>query len=106
MKNVSPVKALVVGGILQAVGLIICFVGYIAKSALALLGIALIIGGLVFMQLYYRCPHCGKILASSNRRKMHMPGFCPHCGMQYTGFAEHPEQKPEEVDYEPWRKFK
>ena len=106
MKNVSPVKALVIGGILEAVGVVIFMAGTMLGNALAVVGIAVIAGGVIFCSKYYRCPYCGKKLGRVSRYKIYMPGFCQHCGRQYTGFAEPPEQKPEEVDYEPWRKFK
>ena len=108
MKKVSPVKALVVGMILQVMGLIVFSVGTVLEISLVqVIGVFLVAGGVIYMILYYKCPYCGKMLGSRGRYdRGHMPGFCRYCGKQYTGFAEPPEKKPEEVDYEPWKKFK
>lgn len=106
MKNVSPIKALVVGAILKVTGLIVCLVSALF-SPLVIVGALIIIGGAIYEILYFRCPYCGSMLGKRGRYDTgHVPGFCGECGKQYTGFAEPPEKKPEEVDYEPWKKFK
>lgn len=41
---------------------------------MAMLGIAVMMGGLVLKVILYRCPHCGKYLDRSSGE------FCPYCG--------------------------
>ena len=41
---------------------------------MAMLGIAIMMGGLVIKVLLYRCPYCGKYLDRSSG------DFCPYCG--------------------------
>ena len=41
---------------------------------MAMLGIAIMMGGLVLKVLLYRCPYCGKYLDRSSG------DFCPYCG--------------------------
>ena len=107
MKKVSPVKAKVIGVILQVIGFIVFAIGTIAENVLIqVIGVALVFDGLIYEIKYFRCPNCGKPLGRGNSSGFHMPGFCRYCGRQYTGFAEPPEQKPKEVDDEPWKKFK
>ena len=108
MKDVSPIKALVVGAILKVIGFIVAVVcGGLRIIPLAVLGGLMIIGGAIYEIMYFRCPYCGSMLGKRGRfDRGHVPGFCGECGKQYTGFAEPPEKKPEEVDYEPWKKFK
>ncbi|MBR4731154.1 MAG: hypothetical protein IK081_00130 [Lachnospiraceae bacterium] len=108
MKDVSPIKALVVGAILKVIGFIVAVVGVGFKFIpVIVLGALMIIGGAIYEIMYFRCPYCGSMLGSRGRYDFnHVPGFCRECGKQYTGFAEPPEKKPEEVDYEPWKKFK
>lgn len=42
--------------------------------ALAVGGVVVMLCGLGFQLLFYRCPHCGKYLDRSTGP------FCPHCG--------------------------
>ena len=106
MKKVSPVKALVVGSILQGIGVIVCIAGALF-APLLIVGALMFIGGIIYEIIYFRCPYCGSMLGPRGRHDWnHVPGFCRECGKQYTGFADPPEKKPEEVDYEPWKKFK
>ena len=54
--------ALAAGGVLAAIHL------------LTTIGVVVMLCGLGFQLLFYRCPHCGKYLDRSTGP------FCPHCG--------------------------
>lgn len=75
MKNLSPKKSNIIFWIMLVVGALISGIGSTeGVQWMAMLGIALMMGGLLVKVLMYRCPHCGKYLDRSTG------DFCPYCG--------------------------
>lgn len=75
MKNLSPKKSNIIFWIMLVVGALISGIGSTeGVQWMAMLGIALMMGGLLVRVLMYRCPHCGKYLDRSTG------DFCPYCG--------------------------
>lgn len=46
------------------------------NGSLLFVGIVIMIVGIVYYYLTYKCPHCGAILHS----RAPVPHYCPHCG--------------------------
>lgn len=61
-----------------AAGLLIALAGIYGgnkpNEVIFYLGIAIILAGLIFRIVFYRCPHCEKYLDRSTGE------YCPHCG--------------------------
>lgn len=47
----------------------------IAAVIFLITALLLIVANIIFMVLYYRCPHCGGFLRTPYRHH-----YCPHCG--------------------------
>ena len=68
-------KANIIFWIMLIVGALISGIGSTeGVQWMAMLGIAIMMGGLVLKVLLYRCPYCGKYLDRSSG------DFCPYCG--------------------------
>ena len=68
-------KANIIFWVMLVVGALISGIGSTeGVQWMAMLGIAIMMGGLVFKVLLYRCPYCGKYLDRSSG------DFCPYCG--------------------------
>ena len=68
-------KANIIFWIMLVVGALISGIGSTeGVQWMAMLGIAIMMGGLVLKVLLYRCPYCGKYLDRSSG------DFCPYCG--------------------------
>lgn len=68
-------KANIIFWIMLVVGALISGIGSTeGVQWMAMLGIAIMMGGLVIKVLLYRCPYCGKYLDRSSG------DFCPYCG--------------------------
>lgn len=62
----------ILGFLLMAIGIGIgTNVGLIVLTA----GLLVLIGVIVFMAVFYRCPHCGRSITIWYRNH-----YCPHCG--------------------------
>lgn len=71
--------------ILLALGVLLAAAGVSREwFPLCGLGIAVMVGAILFHLLFYRCPCCGKFLDRSTG------DFCPYCGKQVN-----PEAPPE-----------
>jgi len=56
-------------------GAVIGGIGALANVlAMVIIGVVLLIGGIIFHIITYRCPHCGCFLDRSRGE------YCPHCG--------------------------
>jgi hypothetical protein len=68
-------KANIIFWVMLVVGALISGIGSTeGVQWMAMLGIAIMMGGLVLKVLLYRCPYCGKYLDRSSG------DFCPYCG--------------------------
>ena len=68
-------KANIIFWIMLVVGALVSGIGSTeGVQWMAMLGIAIMMGGLVIKVLLYRCPYCGKYLDRSSG------DFCPYCG--------------------------
>ena len=68
-------KANIIFWIMLVVGALVSGIGSTeGVQWMAMLGIAIMMGGLVLKVLLYRCPYCGKYLDRSSG------DFCPYCG--------------------------
>lgn len=68
-------KANIIFWVMLVVGALISGIGSTeGVQWMAMLGIAIMMGGLVIKVLLYRCPYCGKYLDRSSG------DFCPYCG--------------------------
>ena len=68
-------KANIIFWIMRVVGALVSGIGSTeGVQWMAMLGIAIMMGGLVLKVLLYRCPYCGKYLDRSSG------DFCPYCG--------------------------
>ena len=71
----NPKKANIIFWIMLIIGALISGIGSTEDIQwMAMLGIAVMMGGLLIKILLYRCPHCGKYLDRSSGE------FCPYCG--------------------------
>lgn len=72
MKNLKPRTAQRYFWIIFAVGILAALAGVATEiDALMIIGILIMIMGIVFRVIFYRCPHCGKYLDRSSGE------FCP-----------------------------
>lgn len=61
--------------ILYGLGVLIALVGMALSSVpVMVIGLVVLVSGIVFYFLFYRCPHCGRYLDRSTGE------FCPYCG--------------------------
>ena len=71
-------------GSIVAIGGTLLFQGW-TQLVLFVVGIGLIIGGIVVRIVYWRCPHCKKVLKLGFRQE---PNICPHCRGDLLGEPE------------------
>lgn len=79
MKKLTPKLVHRINWILLVLGALIAFLGTTGKPdspVLCIIGILLILGGIVFRLIFFRCPECGAYLDRG------LPNFCPRCGAE------------------------
>ena len=91
-ENLSPQKAMRITHILFYSGLGLMLLGGLVVGGaadnpdimllFAVLGFLCAIGGVVFGNLYVRCPDCCGSLMIGGRVPGNLPSYCPHCGKQ------------------------
>ena len=77
MKKLKPKTVNRWNWILWAVGALIAFLGTVGEPdspLLCVIGVLLILGGVAFRLIFFRCPSCGAYLDRG------MPEYCHHCG--------------------------
>jgi Uncharacterized Zn-finger containing protein len=75
MNSLGPKKVNVIFWITLLIGFIISFGGILSNiKTLMVIGFIVIITGVIFRFIFYRCPHCGKYLDRSTGE------YCPYCG--------------------------
>jgi len=64
-------------GIIPAFGFLAAMCGAaLEKSILIAVGMAAMVGALVFRIVFYRCPHCGRYLDRNSGK------YCQYCGKE------------------------
>ena len=75
MKKLLPTQVRRIVWILIAVGGVVGMVGALGEiKPLMVLGVVILICGMGYHYLFYRCPYCGRFLDRSTG------AFCPYCG--------------------------
>ena len=75
MKDFKPRQVRKIIGVVAAVGIAVLLAGVVTSvEALMAIGCLILVAGVGFQLVYYRCPHCGKYLDRSGG------DFCPYCG--------------------------
>ena len=75
MKRLSPKNVDYYFLLILAAGAILGGIGaFLEIGPLAVIGMVLMFGDIIFRLVCYRCPHCGKYLDRSKG------DYCPYCG--------------------------
>lgn len=75
MKRLSPKQVNMYFLLILAAGAVVGLLGVRFEiKFLAMMGLILLAGDIVFRLVTYRCPHCGKYLDRSTG------DYCPYCG--------------------------
>ncbi len=75
MKKPSPKQVNMRFLLILAAGAVVGLIGACFEiKFLAMMGLILLVGDIIFRLVYYRCPHCGKYLDRSTG------DYCPYCG--------------------------
>lgn len=83
MKNMPLKKVIKIATASSVLGILLMAIGIgigpgflLAALAMIIAGWIVLIGTIIFMFLFYRCPHCGAYLG----RVRYYNVYCPHCG--------------------------
>ena len=77
MKKMSPKRVHLYSLLILAAGAALGAIGALSEiKLLAILGITLLIGDIVFFFFFYRCSYCGRYLDRSRGE------YCPYCGKE------------------------
>ena len=75
MINLKPKKVRIIVGIIFLIGAIVGIIGTLSdKTAIAVVGMIVVLCSVIFNFIFYRCPYCGKYLDRSTG------DYCPYCG--------------------------
>lgn len=86
MNSLFPKKVRAIMWLIFALGILAAGAGISLQwDPLCYLGILVMLGGVVFHLIFYRCPHCGKFLDRSTG------DYCPYCGQRVN-----PEEPPDD----------
>ena len=75
MKKISPKQVKMYFILILVAGAVLGAIGALSEiKPLAIIGLVLLCGDIVFCFACYRCPYCGKYLGRSKG------DYCPYCG--------------------------
>nr|WP_326185856.1 hypothetical protein [uncultured Oscillibacter sp.] len=82
-----------VGWVLTAIALILCWITARSNSVVCgVLALAVLALDLIQTLIYYRCPHCGRLIRTKSPR---MPLYCARCGRELL----QPDQQDRHPDW-------
>ena len=77
MKKISPKQVNLYFLLIFAIGAVLGAIGALSEiKPLAIIGITLLIGDIIFRIACYRCSYCGRYLDRSRGE------YCPYCGKE------------------------